>query len=194
MVPENNRKPLILVIVVVLLVAGAYFLMRNYTKSSSIDKMGRIDESTIPTDEPVTGASYFVWDIKNMNAQVGQEFPVRVKANSFNDNVTGFDLVIDYDPTALQYVRQESALVGFELHEVQQSQPLAFTAVKDLATQDEKKFNYEPIMTLYFKPLKAGNAQVKILDELQRQKTQIINSDSEKKTQGSAEVVQVMVL
>jgi hypothetical protein len=86
----NNTKIISIVIFLVLVGSGLYVLTQW---RRPLDKVIMIEQNA---DKPQT--KIFYWDTPPASAKVGQTFSVFLKANAGMADVTGYDVVVQYDP------------------------------------------------------------------------------------------------
>jgi hypothetical protein len=94
------------------------------------------------------------------SATVGFPVTVMVIGDSNGKSVTGYDAVVTYDPTKVEYRNHTGLLPEFQLFTEKQSNKVLVSAVKALDATETSVFTRTEMVELVFVPLKAGKMEL----------------------------------
>lgn len=109
---------------------------------------------------------------------LNNQIEIEVYADSEGKNISGYDLIISYDPQGLEFVKSESNLVDFSLYSFKKDSYLSLTATKNLNSNAQTIFASNKIASLTFKPKKPGIYQISLLKNYGKEKTQMVDNQT----------------
>jgi len=100
----------------------------------------------------------------------GQDVTLFVYADSQNQDITGYDAVLRYDNTQLEFKTVTSLIEGVDLYQTNDVAEgnlydLVITGVKSLTYQGQFLFNRTAVAEVTFRPLKSGEAKIAFMYE-----------------------------
>ena len=184
--PNNKIFIYLLGIFFVLFVGTGLFMMRqgqqsqpqeqaatttkNPTPSPSLAPVGPLSQYLfLKTDAPEETASY----------KVGSEVNFNLVGNSVDNNITGYDVVIAYEPTAFDLIKAESVLPDFKVYSYKRDNYLILTVVKELQSITPTVFSDTKLITLTFQPKKTGRYNFSLISTNEKGKTDFITDKTE---------------
>jgi hypothetical protein len=158
---------------IVLVVGGIMYVAQRKLpekyKTQEKNLLNTIVHNAEPTQAPLTG-------VMNMNVKSAKEaykkgdlVTLTVSADSKNDHIAGYDVVLRYDPTLLKVDKVTSLVEGMDLYqastpaEVPGLQDLVVTGIQSISQKDPYVFANTPIAEVTFSVLKVGTANVDIV-------------------------------
>jgi len=158
-----------LVLVVVLIVVIASFA-RGQIKLKGLQKNSTQQTSTEDPNRVVTGLLGL--SQKNGEKAVSRGVPVTffLYADSKGQDITGYDAVLQYDTTKLEFKEVKSLIEGVDLYETNDevstaSSDLVITGVKGLAYDGSLVFNNTALAEVTFTPLVSGETIISFMYE-----------------------------
>jgi len=95
-------------------------------------------------------------------AKVGSPFVVRVDANSKGSDIIGYDVVLKYDPTVLEFVSVNSMVSDFQIFNRVGTDNVSVTGTKAVQAKQKTVFNGTGIVSFTFKPKKATTTEISL--------------------------------
>jgi len=108
-----------------------------------------------------------------------KEIIINLKADSMEKNISGYDVVLSYDPLAFEFVEATSLLTDFTIHTYKKDNYLTLLGTKMLQSQTQSVFDKTKIVSLVFKPLKAGQFDFALEPSFNKDKTDFITDETE---------------
>lgn len=174
---ESHKKTLwiALAALVVIVAVAAFFLSRGGNEMAD-DVMEKDDAMMEGTTEkamdegPQTGKMGLSIKGGNADVSVDDEVTLFVYADSYESEVTAYDLVIHYDPTLLVMNEVVPLIEGLDIYETQEElengdMELIVTGVKSLSQTDSFMFANTALAEVSFTPIAAGTAEVNVAYE-----------------------------
>lgn len=185
-VPQQNIKqksPFLLIggiIIISLVLIFTIFLLKKFqNKSLMINQQKNIFPS--PTQFEIPSSKKFfklslppLQKVFSLNDQIN----IDIYADSEGKNISGYDLIISYDPQGLEFVSAQSTLNDFSLYSFKKEGRLSLTGTKKLNSNNQTIFASTKIAILNFKPKKRGTHTVSLLSNLGKEKTQMVDEET----------------
>ncbi len=158
--PSNNRKLLIPVIVIVVIILGVGILAK---KSSFMGLGGNKPTPTSSNSKEKGGKMYLASTFGNHVFPVNEEFSLDLYIDTNSQEVGGYDAVISYDDSILEFVKAENLVSDFEMfsNELPSTSDtytfLTITGIMKLEKQKPVAFQKEPVSRLIFRAKRAGS-------------------------------------
>lgn len=183
----NNKIYIYLLIVFFAVFVGTgIFLMVSNKKISP--KQEAVSTSTIkqekmiiPTAAPTRGfINLQLANNLNINNFVkGDLINLELLGDSDGENITGFDVLINYDPLTFDFIKAESKLSAFKVYSFIKNNRLTLTVVKTSQDKTPTVFKGSSIVDLAFKSKKSGNFTFAILPLFGKESTKFVNDKTE---------------
>jgi len=141
----------------------------------------KIEDTLTPT-KPVLKPTFGSMTIKTADGKV--RYPVtdylkfEVMASSQQRDIVGYDVLIGLEGGAFEIIKVESDLANFNLFKMEKENRLTITGAKKLNATAESLFLETKVLTLTLKPLKSGKFSFKLLSEIGKEKTQLVDTGS----------------
>jgi hypothetical protein len=110
---------------------------------------------------------------------IGQPMSLIISGNSNGKNITGFDFIIAYDKTAFSFNKAVSLSSDFDLKVFQIGDGLIVTGNKKLQVNRPTILSNNHLIELVFVPKKAGQFDFSILSSSGKEKTQMVDVNSQ---------------
>lgn len=108
---------------------------------------------------------------------VGQSVTVTLTASSAGRLVTGYDLALQYDESAFQFLQATSLVTGYTSYAFRNEGHVAITGVKTLQGTSVA-FSETPLVKLTFITKKAGMYSLELVPAIAKDKTQMVDATS----------------
>lgn len=108
---------------------------------------------------------------------VGGSKTLYVKGTSDNRDITGYDMLIAYDPTALEIVSAKSAMQDYEIFKFDRGDHMTITGIKNFQKREPVTFNGGNLLEIVVKAKKQGNTVVSLNSTMGQEKTQLVDSE-----------------
>ncbi|QQG44208.1 MAG: hypothetical protein HYW86_05110 [Candidatus Roizmanbacteria bacterium] len=163
----ETKKPFPIVIIfpillVILLIAVAFFIY----KKNLVKNEGAVSTSIAPSVAPsialVKGSLTLLPNPSKKPLVAGETIYLNVSADSSNSSITGYDVVVKYDPSVVSYVSQKNLLSDFQVFAQNDNGKLSLTGIKKISVTSTVTFQNTVISELTFKALKSGKASFEI--------------------------------
>lgn len=115
----------------------------------------------------------------NFPINPNQNFSLILKADIPSEDIVGFDVVFSYDDQRLEFISANSLLNSFTLIPVKKENYLRLTMAKKPQENQPTLFTQTAVIRLTFKAKKEGMSTIKILPQVDKEKTQFINNKTE---------------
>lgn len=165
--------------------------MRNTVKTSAFSNSMGLKQYLSQPAKP-EGKEIFTFGTLPATINQNQQFKLPINLNSYSNAVTGFDLVIRFEPGKLKLVEAKSVNADYDVFTRQQGNATVMTAIQKLNAQTKHQFNKEPVIELTLLPLKNEKATVQIISSVGKLKTKLINDASKVIVQDENESIDVI--
>lgn len=183
---QNFKKNYLLVLIIIcsfifLLFLGILILSKNNLKK----ELSTTNQSEIVTSYPRISPSQEAKKFLKLTLSslqktfsLNDQINIEVYADSEGKNITGYDLVISYDPQVLKFINANSTLDDFSLYSFKKTGYVALTASKKLSSNNQTIFSSTRIANLSFKAIKSGKHTILLEKNLGKEQTQMIDDQT----------------
>lgn len=192
---NNNTKHgyrMILITLVVLLIAVGGILVSQRENLQQILK-GKPQETIVETKpgglkKPLQQVTVPMSTIKDRQVSwleivsadgpamiVGATKTIYIKGTSDNRDITGYDMLIAYDPTALEIVSAKSVMEDYEIFKFDRGDHLTITGIKNFQKREPVTFDGGNLVELVVKAKKQGPTVVSLNNTMGQEKTQLVD-------------------
>ncbi|NTU47248.1 hypothetical protein HGA88_06485 [Candidatus Roizmanbacteria bacterium] len=161
----------IVVLVGIILAINAY--LTNKTPSTAATS----HVSQISTPTPATGLSMQLVP-SGTELKTGSPVHVQISAASAEHLISGYDLIISYDKTALTLQSAISLVPSFSLFKLEKPSATTITGVLSLGQKNGIVLNDTPIVNLIFIPKTKGTQSIQMSASLGKLKTQLVDQET----------------
>lgn len=183
---ENNQNKnmfftYLLVVFLAIFVGTGIFLVFN--NKNSVPKDEETAKDTAIKQEqtvvPTQGSLSLVLANGSTSVTVNSEVQVDLIADSNENNISGYDLALSYDPLAFDFVKATSNLTDFKIYTYKKNNYLSVLGIKSLQSQIPSVFTQSKIASLFFKPVKAGSYNFSLKPSIETDKTDFVTDKTE---------------
>lgn len=179
---KNKIFIYLLVVFFAFFVGTSIFLIINNKQQPLSEKEMTTAPTVIPPAEikSTEGALSLILDQEGETSfPKNEELIINLEADSMEKNISGYDVVISYDPLAFEFVKATSLLADFNIYTYKKDNYLTFVGTKTLQSQASSVFDKTKIMNLAFRPLKAGQFDFALKSVFNKDKTDLITDKTE---------------
>jgi len=181
---QNHKAFFYLLLIFFAVFAGTgIFIVMNTTskKPAEINKglSQTVTESIIVPSVPATEGTLSLTTAKAQVLATDKEFVVDIVADSNGKSITGYDLALNYDPIAFDFVRATSSLTDFKVYSYNRGNYLSFLVTKVPQSEKSSVFAQTKIISIVFKPNKKGAYNFSLKSEINKDKTDLVTDKTE---------------
>jgi len=183
----------ILFVVFVILIGAVVMSKNNIKKEEAVstDNQPILSDNLSPS--PIVDNGSLMLKVKDeMSARVNNQTTISVIANSNGKPITGYDVIVTYDPAYLMFVNQTSINTTYTVYPKNEQGRVILTGTKGLNTQSQI-FSDSTLMDLQFRPLKSGNTTVNLEYVAGSKKDSNLVDDQNKDVLGRVEGVRLTI-
>lgn len=171
---ENSNKKIYLIVLLIIffifLITGLLLLFVE-KPTTKLQENNQIKKQTISLEE--LKGSLLIQPEKKYSLG---EFYVDIIANSNQENVTAYDVLLDYDHQGLEFLKAESLDKNFDVY-AKENELIFLTIAKK--TNEITVFNNQPVVRVYLKALKTGQYRLEILSKKDSLTTKFVNDKTD---------------
>ncbi len=153
----------------------------NSTKSDLASNTLKQENLVMPTVAPTQGSLTLTSDLTGYS--LSDNIVLNLKGQSAGKNVVGYDVVLYYDPLAVDFVEVRSSLPDFKIYSYNRSDYLLLTAVKGLESTTPTVLgsadSSQPMATIVFKPKKSGKSNFSLRQSTGKDITDLVTDQTE---------------
>lgn len=172
--PKNMVLTYLLVMFFALFVGTGIFLVFNRNKNTVIALTDKQEQVVTPSEAPTQGSVNLVLADGTISTTINNEIQIDVIADSIENNISGYDLALAYDPTVFEFVRATSGLGDFKIYTYKKNNYLSVLGTKSPLSQTSSVFSQTKVATLFFKPIKTGNYSLSLKSLIDVDKTDLV--------------------
>lgn len=178
---EQKKKfpPTLAILLIALLIVLVVFLYANRQQLNNQSSSVMVKKIESPSPAELPTALTLSLDKSQTGFSVGKPIVVTVHADSHEEDVVGFDLLVTYDQTAFSFVKAQAADSAFSLYPRNSSTHLSVTGIKKPTIKDDKPFANTPLLTLTFQPKKQGSYKFVLTPKIGRETTKLVNDKTQ---------------
>lgn len=167
MEPQKNQHKLffvslfsVLFLIFVLLIVLVLSSKKNIKKPEA---MSTTVPSAMPTPSPEIGNGQMILNTSRAPVTQNTLIPVTVEASSAGKAITGYDMILKYDPAYIQVVSHTNKNTNFTIYKTDKNKEglAIFTGTKNFNATSQVLDNNE-LFDIQLKALKPGNTKVDI--------------------------------
>lgn len=180
----NNKTYLILLAVFLVIFVGTSLMLFLSTKKlEQSPASAPTNVSTIPVVIPPTvaakkGSMTLQTASGAANFHVGNPVTIQLLADSQNEGIVGWDSLVSYDMTAVDFIGATSSLPDFKIYPYQRAGYVTLTGLQLLQSKTSRVFTGQTIATLTFRPKKAGNLVFSLEAAEGNEKTDLVTAQT----------------
>lgn len=184
----SAKKIMIIGLGVIFFTVFLFLILNRVSKTKKEKTTGTKQSKIVPqeTSKPVvgsikktTGKVNLIVKGNKMSFKPGETVTLQVLADSDGKNITGFDWLIGYDSTAFSFEKAVSLDENFNLISVKKKEMIIITGTKKVTSNQETVFSNRVVAELNFKVNKTGEYQFSLLSEVGREKTQLVDVNTQ---------------
>jgi len=179
----SNNKIFIYLLVVffAVFVGSGLFLVMSNKKNATNEPAATT--SAIPTKEviiPTVEMSKGYINLKNdlVLNKLNSPANLTIVADSNSENITAFDTLVVFDPTAFDFVSAQSVDPNFKVYPYVKDNGLTLTVVKTGPSTVPSVFNNTQIVSLIFQPKKTGQFIFRVVPSVGKETTKFVNDQT----------------
>ncbi|OGK21059.1 hypothetical protein A2866_01875 [Candidatus Roizmanbacteria bacterium RIFCSPHIGHO2_01_FULL_39_8] len=164
----------------VIVFAVLLFVVYSSQKAKNLEEGSKITTSQNPSlvtatvsPRPLEGA--FSLTASQSSVAVNSPVTVTLEADSNGKAVVGYDLILQYDPAALEITSATSLLPDFTVYPIKSADHYSVTATKKITSEDPSIFNQAGVLNLIVTPKKSGSQSLRLVSNLGNEKTQMVD-------------------
>ena len=177
--PPLNQKPheyktlliLLVGIMVVFVLLGIYLVSQKTRKEKDTSMaVSSINKPTLPSITPTPtlipykkkGQMKLFTENNVSRFPLGQDVKIGVLASSEKSDIVGFDLVVGYEPSVVEFSSVISTIPAFKSYAYPRTDYVSVTMIKSLQETAVTEFENTNIAELVFKPIKKGTVSIEL--------------------------------
>lgn len=161
---------------------GIFIAMNTTSKKPAVVNKGlsqTVTKSIIVPSAPVTEGALSLTSTKSQVLSTDEEVVVDIVADSNGKNITGYDLALNYDPIAFDFVKATSSRTDFKVYTYNRGNYLSFLVTKVPQSDQTSVFAQTKVISLVFKPNKKGNYKFSLESKIDKDKTDLVTDKTE---------------
>jgi len=178
---ENNvsKQKMFVFVVFVLLLMTVFLIIANQLKKNQVPSQTNKTEvsPTIILTKTKIGRMELILK-ESAQPIIGQPFSLILLADSNGKKITGFDALIGYDKTALELINATALKEDFKVSSFDNIAGKTVNGARKIQYNQPVVFSNTELMELNFKPLKIGVFSVNIVDKINKETTQMVDTDN----------------
>lgn len=181
---NGNNKVFIYLLVVFFAVfvgSGLFLMMSNKKNVTSVTTAATSSVQPTSVIVPTVAMTQSYLNLKNNSTvnKLADEVSLSLMANSNNSNVAAFDVLINFDPSAFDFVSAVSADPNFKVYPFLKGGELSLTAAQTDSSKTSGIFADVKVVNLVFKPKKIGQSTFKVAPSIGKETTKFVNDKTE---------------
>lgn len=105
-----------------------------------------------------------------------QNITIQMTIDTNNENIVGWDGLIDYDFNAFNFISATSNIKDFKIYSFKRENHISLTSIKSLESKTPSIFKGELVATVVFQPKQTGVFSIGLKPEIGKEKTDMINT------------------
>lgn len=157
----NHKKiSVVLSVIGVLIFAAILTLTYQAIKRGSADKLGSLNSGLISEIQP---GIMILHSKSGSEVKTGEEIELNVVADSNGREVSGWDIVVKYNPEQVSFSSEKNLVEGYDYVRRVRKELVNLTAIQKLETNKPVVLTGTPVFELKFRALKPGLISFDIL-------------------------------
>lgn len=108
-----------------------------------------------------------------------QPFEILVYADSENNPIVGYDVILGFGEDNIEIDRVESLLSDFTVYPFKQDEYHVATGVKSISSKENTIFSNTPILKVTARGIKQGSTTISVLNTVESRKTQLVDDKTQ---------------
>lgn len=160
---SNSKMPMIALGAGVIIIVGlvSVLIMRPKAPVQQPPAEGAVTVTEAPA-QPVGKGKLMLQTAAGASAKVGVPLTLTLVADSDNQSVAGYDIVLKYDPEVVMYNSNKSLIDDFDVVSRKEDKTVTLIGFKKLSATTPQVFANTNVMEITFTPTKAGTASFEI--------------------------------
>jgi len=184
----KQKIPFLVFLLIIIFVSIIVLLMVNKRKviqknkiiqKKTVSALKVSDKSEVSFFQQKKGKVHLIVKNKTDRFNINQPMNLVILADSNGKNITGFDFILTYDKTAFSFNKAVSLSSDFDLQTFQGEDVLILTGNKKLEVNHPTILNNSQLIELVFVPKKVGQFDFSILSSSNKEKTQMVDINSQ---------------
>lgn len=179
----NNRTSIYLLVVFFAVFVGSGLFLLTSNKKNPTSQPTAVTSIVQPTSVvvPTVAMTASYLNLKNNSTvyKLNSQVNLSLIANSNGNNVTAFDVLINFDPTTFDFVSAVSADPNFKVYPYLKGNGLTLTVAKIGSSTAPTIFSDVNVVNLVFKPKKIGTSAFKVAPSIGKETTKFVNDKTE---------------
>ncbi len=173
---------LILISLLFIFIIGALFLLTKRPKKEKIEvqKNNNLLISPINSPTDLQKGAYLKLKSDSNRLKVNQSLNMQIIADSADEEIVGFDILLTYDRSAFDFVKAVSLLSDFKVYSYKKENYLILTAIKSPQSNAPSVFKEMPVLTLSFTPKTSGQFDFILKEKIGKETTGLMNNKTER--------------
>lgn len=105
----------------------------------------------------------------------GEDIVIILKGFSENNDINGYDVLLQYDKEALDIISVESLPRTFEIRQISKNTHLTITGYKDITVNTPTIFNDDSLVKIVARGKKSGTTALSLLPDVKKEKTKMVD-------------------
>jgi len=186
---KNNFSLILSVIILGLLIVLVLLLVNK--KNSFIDQKNIVNNTQVeisPQPTEILTNAYFKLISSQTSAKLGGNLELLIEADSDNKVISGFDLLLNYDKTAFDFVKVDTLDKDYKVFNYKAPTHLSITGSRDLSSKIQAPLVKINLIKLTFKAKSAGNYKFALKSKIGKEVTTMIDTNTKKITPSVNEI------
>ncbi len=163
------------VIIVIIIMVTLFGL----SKKNTLLQPNSTGSQNVPSPTVVRSGNVKVVLDPSSSATLGGRIFLNITADSDVKDITGFDILLSYDPTLVEITQVQSVNPDFQIIKKDAGQYLTITGFKNPSASAKHVFQDSPIISIVAKPKSKGSAVFEILGAKGREMSKFIDTSSQ---------------
>lgn len=179
---QNNIFIYLLVLFFSIFLGTSLFLIVNKERISNSNNLSQkkdVNYSGKKNDfQEKKTIGYFKLKADNKSYSLNNEIKVFLIADSQNKNISGFDIILNFNKKNFDFIKANSLLSDFDIYPSVDGDRLILTGVKSLSSKKPISFNNTSLLEIIFKAKNRGNFDLLLEDQFVKNKTKMVDEET----------------
>lgn len=180
--PKTNKSIMYMAIFAMVVFLGLlifFVFQQSNTNQPTKSNTQTNNSAPTPTIRPTKGTMSLTPKSGIARYSVNEEVILNLVADSDNEDISGYDTIVSYDSSALEFVKATSTIPEFKIFSFSKDNYLSITATKNLQATTPSVFVNTVLVELIFKPKTTGNFTVSVDAERGKESTKFVNTNTQ---------------
>ncbi|OGK12653.1 hypothetical protein A3C98_03230 [Candidatus Roizmanbacteria bacterium RIFCSPHIGHO2_02_FULL_37_15] len=186
--PQKNmlfRILILLIIIVFVFMLLTLYRLRNKTGLQDNFTSVTLPPGTFevfqeaPNQEVIAKGSFSVQSVSpDTSGQVDKALDLEIVADSSGSTIVGYDIILKFEPDQVEIISATSLLPDFSVFPIERSDHYIVTGAKKLDSDEPSVFANTQILRLTVMPKVTGSLNLKLIDAIDLEKSQMVDNES----------------